>query len=245
MIKIMLIPSSKQKSADELIIIFLRIYDVLNKHFTGQFGEERLRTLYQNHIETPFLLTQYKVKAIQLRAFLWLESVILATPIHILADCKRKIIKSIFTHALFLAINDQTSKNDSLKLNAIRISAKLYKAVKLKKKHEYEELILNHLLKLMMEDEKDSVRKECITQIDLNEKTIPYVVMRSLDRSAKVRVEVYRVLKSSTRIGFLQLDIADRTHLILNGLNDYEQEVRDACREYIIHSVCINKDAVK
>lgn len=57
MIKIMLIPSSKQKSADELIIIFLRIYDVLNKHFTGQFGEERLRTLYQNHIETPFLLT--------------------------------------------------------------------------------------------------------------------------------------------------------------------------------------------
>jgi hypothetical protein len=134
MIKIMLIPSSKQKSADELIVIFLRIYDVLNKHFTGQFGEDRLRSLYQNHIETPFLLTQYKVKAIQLRAFLWLESVILATPINILADCKRKIIKSIFTHALFLAINDQSSKNDSLKLNAIRISAKLYKAVKLKKK---------------------------------------------------------------------------------------------------------------
>ena len=153
---------------------------------------------------------------------MWLESVICAAPVNILADCKRKLIKSIFTHALFIAINDTSSKNEGLKLNAIRISAKLYKAVKQKKKQEYEELILNHLLKIMMEDEKDLVRRECITQIDLNEKTIPYVVMRSLDRSAKVRVEVYRVLKNNTRISFMQLDIADRTHLILNGLNDFE-----------------------
>ena len=66
--------------------------------------------------------------------------------------------------------------------------------------------------------------------------------MRSLDRSAKVRVEVYRVLKNNTKIGFMQLDIADRTHLILNGLNDFEQEVRDACKDYIIYSVCVNKE---
>jgi hypothetical protein len=64
MIKIMLIPSNKQKSADELIIIFLKIYDVLNKHFTGSYGEEKLKPLYQAHIETPFLLTQYKAKVI-------------------------------------------------------------------------------------------------------------------------------------------------------------------------------------
>jgi hypothetical protein len=45
-----------------------------------------------------------------------------------------------------------------LKINAIRISAKLFKAVKLKKKQEYEELIMNHLLKLMLEDDKDTIR---------------------------------------------------------------------------------------
>ena len=53
MIKIMLIPSQKHKSADELIMIFLKIYEVLNKHFTG----DRLTVLYQSHIETPFMLT--------------------------------------------------------------------------------------------------------------------------------------------------------------------------------------------
>ena len=97
MIKIMLIPSPKQKSADELINIFLKIYDVLNRHFMMESGQEKLRILYQNHIETPFLLTQYKVKSIQVRSFLWLEAVVLAAPLNILADQKRKLIKSIFT----------------------------------------------------------------------------------------------------------------------------------------------------
>ena len=100
----MLIPSAKHKSADELILIFLKIYEVLNKYFTG----DRLQVLYQYHIEAPFLLTQYKAKAIQLRAYLWLEHVIVACPISILVDYKRKVIKSIFTHTLFLAINEQT-----------------------------------------------------------------------------------------------------------------------------------------
>ena len=77
---------------------------------------------------------------------------------HILAEYKRKVIKSIFTHTLFLAINEKTQNNDQLKINAIKISAKLFKAVKLKKKQEYEELIMNHLLKLMLEDDKDVIR---------------------------------------------------------------------------------------
>ncbi len=74
----------------------------------------------------------------------------------------------------------------------------------------------------MMEDDKENVRKECITCIELNKMTIPFVVMRSLDRSSKVRVEVYKALKNNTTVNFMELDIADRTHLILNGLNDIE-----------------------
>jgi hypothetical protein len=57
-----------------------------------------------------------------------------------------------------VAINDNQSKTESVKINAIKISAKIYKAVKLKKKEEYQELIINHLLKLMMEDEKETIR---------------------------------------------------------------------------------------
>ena len=55
-------------------------------------------------------------------------------------------------------MNDTQNKTESLKINAIKISAKILKAVKLKKKEEYEILITNHLLKLMMEDDKDTIR---------------------------------------------------------------------------------------
>lgn len=93
-----------------------------------------------------------------MRAYAWLEAAVLATPVQFLADQKRKVIKSIFTHSLFLAINDPLNKLEQLKVSAIKISAKIYKAVKLKKKDEYEQLILNHILKIMMEDEKESIR---------------------------------------------------------------------------------------
>ncbi len=43
----------------------------------------------------------------------------------------------------------------------------------------------------------------------------------------------------------MQLDSADRLHLIQNGLNDYEQEVRDACRDYIISQICVYKASKK
>ena len=97
-----------------------------------------------------------------------------------------------------------------MKINAIKISGKLFKAVKLKKKVEYEELITNHLLKLMMEDERDNIRREGIANVDLNAKTIPFIITRCLDKSSKVRVEVYKALKQSTAVGFLDLESEDR-----------------------------------
>ena len=95
-------------------------------------------------------------------------------------------------------------------------------------------MIINHLLKMMLEDDKDTVRKECISCIELNSRTIPFVVTRSLDKSTKVRVEVYRALKCNSPVPFMELNVLDRLQLILNGLNDYEAEAKDACREYII-----------
>lgn len=56
-----------------------------------------------------------------------------------------------------------------------------------KNKPEYQELIINHLIKIMMEDDSQNVRKEIISLIVLNEKTIPFVVMKTQDKSFKVR----------------------------------------------------------
>ena len=66
----------------------------------------------------------------------------------------------------------------------------------------------------MNDDFQDEVRRQAITSIDLTMKTIPFIVMKSLDRSNKVRLEVYKVLKNNTKIAFSELDIADRIHLI-------------------------------
>lgn len=48
------------------------------------------------------------------------------------------------------------------------------------------------MVKLMMEDDKESVRKECINYIDINSSSLPYIVMKTRDQSAKVRLEVYK-----------------------------------------------------
>lgn len=39
----------------------------------------------------------------------------------------------------------------------------MYHVVKEKKKEEYEELIINHFIKIMMEDEFQNIRKEVIS----------------------------------------------------------------------------------
>jgi hypothetical protein len=46
----------------------------------------------------------------------------------------------------------------------------------------------------MMEDERDRMRKEAILNIQLNEKTLHYVIKKTLDISHKVRQAVYKSL---------------------------------------------------
>lgn len=71
---------------------------------------------------------------------------------------------------------------------------------------------------MMLEEEKDFIRVACIANMELNAKTIPYIVTRTMDKSSKVRLEVYRCLKNKATISFMELNILDRLQLILNGL---------------------------
>lgn len=79
----------------------------------------------------------------------------MAAPVWVLADLKRKVVRAMFTLSLFVALADSQAKIDGVKLSAIKIAGKLFQACKLKKRDEYESLIINHLLKIMLEDEND------------------------------------------------------------------------------------------
>ena len=56
---------------------------------------------------------------------------------------------------------------------------KLLYVCKMRGKEEYEDLIITHLVKIMMEDESQVIRKEAISQVDMNEKTIVYLIMKT------------------------------------------------------------------
>jgi hypothetical protein len=89
----------------------------------------------------------------------------------------------------------------------------------------------------MMEDERDRMRKEAILNIQLTEKTLHYVIKKTLDISHKVRQAVYKSLLAK-RVKFDSLNHDDRLSIIINGLKDIESEVRLTCKEYLASSIC-------
>lgn len=68
----------------------------------------------------------------------------------------------------------------------------MYEVVQSKSKAEYEELIINHFIRIMMEDESVNIRREIISCIEFNEKTMPFIIIKTQDKSSKVRLEVYK-----------------------------------------------------
>lgn len=122
---------------------------------------------------------------------------------------KTRLIKSIFTHALYKAQNDNQQRVESFRINAIRIAARFLGPVKQKGRDEYYTLITSHLIKIMMEDERDRMRKEAVMLIEPSKKTVKYLVMKTLDVSHKVRNAVYKNLLA-TNYKFSEVDINGR-----------------------------------
>lgn len=54
----------------------------------------------------------------------------------------------------------------------------------------------------MLEDPSPNIRKEIISTIDINEKTLPFLVCKTSDRSSKVRGEVYKNLRDRSLVRF-------------------------------------------
>lgn len=56
-LKIMVIPASQQRSAHELINIFIKVYDTMLKQARQDENEHKVFKLFNEHIETSFKLT--------------------------------------------------------------------------------------------------------------------------------------------------------------------------------------------
>lgn len=195
MLKILVIPPSQQKSADQLIEVFCKVYGVIVSMTQEKFskpidveaqnvleneeptGVERfVHKLFQVHMETAFKLTQQKQKFGIQRAFQWLASIVEAFPAEIWHQVKKRIIKSIFTHAVYNAITEPPNtssgaavimQSDKLRMNAMKIAGKFQQISILKKYSDYTMTIRSHLLKVMMEDPKDKFRVTAVKQVHL------------------------------------------------------------------------------
>lgn len=99
MLKIMVIPAKETKSAAELIDIFVKVYDSLLKT-AKPLEYESLFKLINDHMETAFKMTSRVEFHLKQRAFQWLETIVEVAPLKFWADRKRRVIKSLYTHAL-------------------------------------------------------------------------------------------------------------------------------------------------
>lgn len=130
-------------------------------------------------METAFKLTHHEKKHMQVRGYTWLREVLYKAPIKFLKDQRKRIIKSIFTHAIYAVEHGKKADTEQFKITCIEIAARMYDVVTLKHKSEYEELILNHFIRIMMEDESVNIRKAVLSCIDFTEKTMPYVILKT------------------------------------------------------------------
>ena len=96
----MVIPASQQKSAHELINIFIRVYDTLLKQARLQDKESGIYKLFTEHIETAFKLTQRTEAHYRNRAYQWMETLVDIAPLNYWLERKKRVIKSIYTHAV-------------------------------------------------------------------------------------------------------------------------------------------------
>ena len=67
---------------------------------------------------------------------------------------------------------------------------------------------------------------------------MPFLVKKSLDKSHKVRAEVYKQLRERFTGRFEGIALEYRIELLINGLKDGESEVRDYCVEFLMQTLC-------
>ena len=112
-LKIMVIPAGQQRSAQELISIFIKVYDFVLKQARIDENEHKVFKLISEHIETAFKLTQRSELHYRNRAYQWLETLVEIAPLEFWNERKKRVVKSIYTHAVDTVKNDLSSTASS------------------------------------------------------------------------------------------------------------------------------------
>lgn len=122
--KILIIPSQQAKYADKLSVMFIQIYQLLQKSLKKDFYTD-IDALLEAHLETAFKLTQHHIRAIQVRAWQWLWAMVEVSRDEMLAEMKKRMMKSVFTRAIeMLSLEHDSIKDEPLRMNALKITAK-------------------------------------------------------------------------------------------------------------------------
>lgn len=86
---------------------------------------------------------------------------------------------------------------------------------------------------IMQNDDRSEMRRHCLLRLEKNKHTEPFIVERARDSDASIRKTLYsKVLPSYDSI--LTISPANRIRLLQWGLRDRVDEVRDACKSWLI-----------
>ena len=96
--------------------------------------------------------------------------------------------------------------------------------------------IVSEFVNLLEHDTAVEVRKSVLSVIVLNKKTLPVIIGRTRDTSAKIRQQAYAKLAECCTIR--HLTIAQRVSLLRYGLQDPDKEVEETCIHSLLRSWC-------
>ena len=237
--KILVIPAGQQKSAAELINIFIRVYETVLKQAKVKGEEESVAyKLINEHIETAFKLTQRSELHYKNRAYQWLETLVDVAPLDFWQDRKKRVVKSIYTHAVDVVKSDLALAQEHLKSNeelakqqqlmkepykelALKISLRFLAIVKHRKFDEYEQAIRSNMLKILAEDRREAFRQLVIERLDFGQQAecLAFIARKTQDTATSVRLACYKRLAKDC-IPISTFSKLERLNLVINGLRD-------------------------
>lgn len=212
--------------------------------------------LFNEHLETAFKLTTRSETHYKNRAYQWLEAIVDVTPQSFWDARKRRVVKSIYTHAVDMAkINPSQTQElekekvlaqarEPFKEYALKIALKFISITKKRQDtKEYKTAIRSNLIQMLAEDPRENFRRLIVEKMDFGKKAIytQFLARKTLDQSTAVRLAAYRRLFKD-RIELDSFREHDRLILISNGLRDHDQAVLESCRVYLVQQFCLKPE---
>jgi hypothetical protein len=108
---------------------------------------------------------------------------------------------------------------------------------------EYKAAIRSNLLQMLSEDPRENFRKLIVERLNFGKKPLKnqFLVRKTLDQSTPVRLATYQRLFKD-RINIESFKESDRLVLITNGLKDFDQQVLESCRVYLVQQFCLKPE---